>query len=176
VLAADGPDDAVLDRVVPECGQRPAAVRQANHGGRLLGEQTEGGPLVGSDPQRRSTPRAAAHPSESLTVEGMQVSLDGMGMQGKEARDGRGVPALGEEHQRLRAAQLPAVRSCLQKLTQLPQFSGGGATAGQRAGHGRTSTAMAIPAFYQGLGDKFSHTLGDATLKLAPFVCPTGAR
>jgi len=59
VLAAEGPDEALPDRIVPELGQGPAAVGEADHRGRLLGEAAQGRPLLGGDPRRDPTPAAA---------------------------------------------------------------------------------------------------------------------
>jgi hypothetical protein len=135
----------MLDRIVAELGQGPAAVRKADHRGRLVGESAESGSLVGGDPRRCSAPVAAAHPAQSLTVEGLQVGLGRVGVEGEEARDGGSVPALGAEHDGFGAAQLPTVGGGLQELAQLPELSRGGAAAGQCAGHGRTSEGEGQP-------------------------------
>ena len=122
------------------------AVGEADGRGRLVGELTEGGPLVGGDPRRRPARVAVAHPVQSLAVEGMQVGLDGVRVKGAETSDGSGVPALGVEHDGLGAAQLPAVGSRPKELTQLPEFGGGGPAGGHGAGHGGTSPGEGQPA------------------------------
>lgn len=146
MLAADGFDEAVLDRVVAEFGQGPAAVRKADHRGRLVGELAEGDPLVRGDPCRHPAAVAVAHPVEPLAVEGVQVSVDGVGMEREKASNRGSIPTLGMQHDRFRAAQLPAGGSGLQELAQVPEFRGGGSTGGHGAGHGRTSEGEGRPS------------------------------
>lgn len=146
MLAADGLDDAALDRIVPELGQGPAAVGEADHRGRLVGEPAESSPLLGGDPRLGPAPVAVTHPVQALTVEGMQVGVGRVGMQSEEARDRRRIPTLGVQHDCFGATQLPAVVGGVQELTQLPQFSSGGAPSGHGAGHGRTPVGEAQPS------------------------------
>jgi hypothetical protein len=87
-----------------------------------------------------------AHPVQALAVEGMQVGLGCMGMQGEEASDGRSIPALGIQHHGLGAAELPAIGGGAEELTQLPEFSGGGATGRHGAGHGRAPEGEGQPS------------------------------
>jgi len=145
VLAADGLDDAPLERVVTELGQGPAAVGQADHRRRLVGELAKGGPLLRGDPRRGPAAAAVAQPAQPLAVEGMQVGQDRVGMQGEEAGDGGCIPTLGVEHDRFGATQQPAVGGGVQELTQLPELSGSGATSGRGAGHGRPSGGKGQP-------------------------------
>jgi hypothetical protein len=146
VLAADGFDDTVLERVGAELGQGPAAIRKANRRGQLVGELAQGGLLRRGDPCRCPAALAAAHPVDSVVVEGMQVGLDRVGMECEEASDRGSIPAVGIQQQRFGTAQLPGVGRGLQKVTQESEFSGGGAARRQRAGHGRTSEGEGQPS------------------------------
>jgi hypothetical protein len=146
VLTADGFDDAVLDRIGAELGQGPAAVRKADHGGRLISKLAENGLLVGGDPCRHAAAVTTAQPIQPVAVEGVQVSLDGVGMKREEASDGGSIPPLGMQHDRFGAAQLAAVAGGLQQLAQLPEFSGSGSAGGHGAGHGRTSAGEGQPS------------------------------
>jgi hypothetical protein len=135
VLAADGLNDVVLDGIVTELGQRPPAIGEADNRGRLVGELAESRPLVSGETRRRPAPAAVPHPVQALAVEGMEVGLDRVRVEGKEACHRGGVPALGVEHDGFDAAQLLTVSSRLQELSQLAEFSKGRLADGQGAGH-----------------------------------------
>jgi hypothetical protein len=129
----------VPDGVVPEFGQGPAAVRQADRCRRLVGEPAQGGLLLGADPGRRPTPVILAHPGHTPAVEGVQVEVDGVGMQGEKLADRRGIPPFGVQDDSFGAADLAAVGSGLEQLAELTQFSGGGPAGGHGAGHSSAS-------------------------------------
>src|SRR5262249_61063406 len=91
VLRADGLDEAPPDSIRAELGQGPTAVGETNHGGWLVGESAEGGPLLCGDPCRRPASAAAAYPVQPPAVEGMQGGGKGVGGEAEEAgkrRDG----------------------------------------------------------------------------------------
>jgi len=125
----------VLDRVITELGQGPTAVGKADRRWCLVGKAAQGGLLLGSDPRRCPTPVVLTHPVQSPAVEGMQVGLNRVGVQGKEARDRRRIPTLGMQDEGFGTAQLLAVGGGVEQLTKLTKFSGGGPTGGHGAGH-----------------------------------------
>jgi hypothetical protein len=145
VLAADGLDEAVLERIGAELGQGPAAVGQADRRRRLVGEPAEGSLLVRGDPGRRPAPVAVAHPVQPPAVEGVQIGVDSVGMEGEEAADRGGVPAFGVEHDRFGSALLPDVGGGWQELAQLTEFRSGRPPRGHGAGHGWTSGSAGEP-------------------------------
>jgi hypothetical protein len=145
VLTADGLDDAPLECVGAELGQGPAAVGQADRRGGLLGEAAQLGPLRGGQARRGAAAVAVPEPVQAVPVEGVQVGLDRVGMQREEARDGRGIPTLGVQHDGLGATQEPAVGGGVQQLAELPQLSGSGATSRHGAGHGRPPSGEGPP-------------------------------
>jgi hypothetical protein len=146
VLAADGFDDAVLDGISAELGQRPAPVREADRRRRSIGQPAQGGALLCGDPRRRPAAVVLAQPVGPAAVEGVQPGVDGMGVQAEEAGDGGGVPTFAVQEHGLGAAQLPAVVSGLQQLTQLAQFGVVGSAGGHGAGHGSGLRGEGRPA------------------------------
>jgi hypothetical protein len=117
VLATDGLDDAVLDGIVTELGQGPSAVGETDDRGRLVGDPAEGSPLVRGELRWCPAPVTMPHPVQSATVEGMEISLDRVGVEAEEACDRGGVPTFGMEDDSFGAAQLLTVRSRVQELT-----------------------------------------------------------
>jgi hypothetical protein len=129
----------VLDRVVTEFGQGPAAVGETDHRRRLVSESAQGNLLLGGNPRWRSTPVVLAHPVQPRVVEGVQVGLNRMRMQSEEASDRGRIPTLGMQHDGFGAAQRSAVSRGLQQLPELTKFSGGGAAGSHGAGHSGAS-------------------------------------
>jgi len=115
VLTADGFDEAPPDSIRAELGQGPTAVGETNHGGWLVGESAEGGPLLCGDPCRRPASAAAAYPVQPPAVEGMQVGVNGVGVEAEEAGNRGSVPPLGREDDGLGPPPLPTVGGGVQE-------------------------------------------------------------
>jgi len=111
IFAADGPNDPVPDGVVPELSQGPTAVGEADRRRRLVGEPAQGGLLFGGDLGWRPAPVMVTHPGHAPAMEGVQVGVNGVGMEGEEAADRRRIPSFGVQDDRFGAAQLAAIDS-----------------------------------------------------------------
>lgn len=91
MLAAEDGDDASLDNIGTQGGQRPAAVGQSQlvgwrlrQGGDLLG-------LIGSNARGSAQWRVLIDRSQAVLAEGVQVGVDGVGMDVQGVGDVLGV-------------------------------------------------------------------------------------
>jgi hypothetical protein len=125
MLAADRLDHASLDQEGTELGEGPAPVGEAQFVRGHFGKLADGGPLLVG--QALGGPQTARlpHRGQSLSLEGMEVRVDGVGVGLQEGSDLRGAEASCVEQQDLCAAALPRGEFLFEAFVQLPEFGSG---------------------------------------------------
>jgi hypothetical protein len=124
VLAADGLEEPAAEQVGAQLGERPTAVRQADRGGRLLGEAADRIDLSRADPGSGPDAAGRLQGREALAPEGVQVGVGGVRMHPEQPGDGLAVQPGSAEQKGFGAAALPGLQRAFEQLVELAEFSG----------------------------------------------------
>jgi hypothetical protein len=124
VFPAEGTNDAPLEEIGTQLGERPAPVGQPDLGGRGFRQAADVGDLGGADPHARAHHRRVLHGRHALLLEGVEIGVDGVAMDLQHTRDRLAIKASRVEEDRLGTPALPGLQRPLEQAVDLAQLSG----------------------------------------------------
>ncbi len=127
MFQANAPEDSlVMDQKILKVGQGPPAIVQSKLARILLGEAFNGGALFLRNASRGTTARQGLQTGYPVFIEGMQVSINGIGMNPQRLSNLNRIQASRVEQERFRSAlDLPIGRLFENRLDPA-QLDGGG--------------------------------------------------